>query len=376
MKNKLIIVTMIALIAALLVPAAWAQGNCTVKGMVKGEDGKPIPGLKVQYYSDETGRKYVLPTDKSGNYFSITVASGKYKVSLLDADGKPLYPEFFVMAQVSIQNQENITNIDLQKARAAAGSTMTEAQRKEIESKKQENVKIKGLNEKLVQAKTQQDAGQFEDAVKTMEEAAQLDATRDLIWFKLADAYLLAGKKNPDRAAGKEEFQKAADAYKKAIDIKPTVGAYYNNMGEAYSRLGQTDKAIEAYSQAAMNDPTEAAKYYFNLGAVLTNTGKTDEANAAFDKAIAADPAKADAYYQKSINLMAKGTVDAKGETHYPPEVASGLQKYLELSPTGPYADGAKALLTSMGEKVQTSFGPSEDCQEEVVWCPTFRRSA
>lgn len=359
MKNKLVIVTMIALFAALLAPAAWAQ-NCTVKGMVKGEDGKPIPGVKVMYYNEETGRKYVLPTDKTGNYFSITVVSGKYKVSLLDADSKPLYPEYFQMAQVAMSNAENITNIDLQKARAESGSKVTEAQRKEYEAKKQENVKIKGLNEKLVLAKTQQDAGQLEDAVKTMEEAIQLDSTRDLIWFKLADAYLLAGKKNPDRAAGKEEFGKAVEAYKKSIEIKPTVGAYYNNMGEAYSRIGQTDKAIEAYTQAATNDPTDAAKYYFNLGAVLTNTGKTDEANSAFDKAIAADPNKADAYYQKSINLMAKGTVDAKGETHYPPDVASGLQKYLELAPTGPYAEGAKALLTSMGEKVQTSFGPQK----------------
>jgi tetratricopeptide (TPR) repeat protein len=357
MKNKLVIVTMLALIAALLVPAAWSQSNCTVRGTVKGEDGKPIPGVKVQYYSADTGRKYVIQTDKSGVYYSISVVAGTYKVSLLDADNKPLYPEFFVMAQVSIQNQENIADVDLKKARAQSGNTMTDEQKKKIEAQKHENEKIKGLNEKLVLSKTQQDQGQFEEAVKTMEEAAQLDATRDLIWFKLADAYLMAGKKNPDKAAGKEEFQKAVDAYKKAIAIKPTVGAYYNNMGEAYAKLGQTDGAIEAYTQAAMNDPTEAAKYYFNLGAVLTNTGKADEANAAFDKAIAADPTKADAYYQKSINLMSKGTVDAKGETHYPPEVASGLQKYLELSPTGPYADGAKALLASMGEKVQTTFG-------------------
>jgi tetratricopeptide (TPR) repeat protein len=358
MKNKLIIVTMIALIAALLVPAAWAQANCTVKGYVKGEDGKPIPGVKVLFYSAETGRKYPIPTDKSGNYFSISVASGKYKVSLLDADNKPLYPEFFVMAQISIQNQENITNIDMQKARAQAGSTLTDEQRKKIESQKQENVKIKGLNDRIQLAKTQQDDGKFEEAVKTMEEAAQLDATRDLVWFKLGDAYLAAAKHNPDRAAAKEEFQKAVDAYKKAIAIKPTIGAYYNNMGEAYAKLGQADGVINAYTQAALNDPTAAGMYYFNLGAFLTNTGKADEANTAFDKAIAADPTKADAYYQKSLNLMSKGTLDAKGETHYPPEVATGLQKYLELAPTGPYADGAKALLASMGEKVQTTYGP------------------
>lgn len=365
MKNKLVIVAMIALIAALWVPAAWSQVSCTVRGNVKGEDGKPMTGVNVVFYNNDTGRRFVIKTDKSGNYFSISVTSGRYKVSLLDADNKPLYPDFFLQENVSSQNQENVMNIDMQQEAARAAGSMSEDQKKKIEATKAENVKIKGLNEKLQLAKQQQDQGQFEEAVKTMEEAAQLDTTRDLIWFKLGDAYLLAGKKNPDRAAGKDEFQKSADAYKKAVEIKPTVGAYYNNLGEAYAKLGQTDSAINAYTQAALNDPTDAAKYYFNLGAVLTNTGKADEANAAFDKAIAADPAKADAYYQKSINLMSKGTVDAKGETHYPPEVAAGLQKYLELAPTGQYADGAKALLASMGEKVQTSFGPQKGAKKK-----------
>jgi tetratricopeptide (TPR) repeat protein len=135
------------------------------------------------------------------------------------------------------------------------------------------------------------------------------------------------------------------------------VGAYYNNMGEAYARLGQTPEAINAYTQAAQNDPPEAGKYYFNLGAVLTNSGKPDEANAAFDKAIAADPAKADAYYQKAVNLLSKATVDKDGKMNAPPEVAANLNKYLELSPDGPNAQSAKDLLAGLGAKIETNYG-------------------
>jgi tetratricopeptide (TPR) repeat protein len=357
MKNKIVIFMVLSMIAALLVPVAYSQANCTVKGTVIGEDGKPMVGAQVLYYGPDTGRKYTFKTDKFGRYYAITVTSGKYKVSLLDDKGQPFknYENYFVMASVTLSG-ENETDINLQKARADAGSSMTEEQKKQYEKAKAENAKIGKLNDSLKLAAQQETQNQFEDAVKTMEEAAQVDQSHDLIWASLGNAYLLAAKHNSDRTAANDEFTKAADAYKKAIALKP-VGAYYNNMGEAYAKLGQTDDAVSAYTQAAQNDPTDAARYYFNLGAILTNVGKPDEANAAFDKAIAADPTRADAYYQKSVNLLSKATVDKDGKVVAPPEVAQGLNKYLELEPNGSYSQSAKELLASLGEKVQTSFG-------------------
>jgi tetratricopeptide (TPR) repeat protein len=354
MKKRLVIVMLAALVAALCVPAAWSQAMCTVKGNVKDMDGKPMPGAVVEYTSAENGRKYPLKTDKNGNFFSIGVAPGTYKVTLSN-NGQVI--TFWNGVPVRLAEPENVFNIDLQKEKARAGSQMTEEQKKQQEAAQKENVKIKGLNDKLSLAKQQQDAGQFDAAVQTLTEATELDATKDLIWFKLGDALLAAAKHNPDKAAAKDQFTKSIDAYKKAIEIKPTVGAYYNNMGESYARLGQTQDAINSYTLAAQNDPTEAGKYYFNLGAVLTNSGKPDEANAAFDKAIAADPTKADAYYQKAVNLLSKATVDKEGHMSAPPDVAQNLNKYLELAPEGPNAASAKELLASLGAKVETTFG-------------------
>lgn len=370
MKNKIVVAMLVVLVTTLLVPAAFAQANCTVRGVIRGEDGKPIPNASVVYSNKETGRKYTIKADKTGNYFSIQVASGNYRVSLLDPDGKPLYPDFFVTAQVSSQERENIVDVDLQKARQQQAGQMTEEQKKQIEKAKAENLKIKGLNEKLVLSKQQQDQGDFEGAVKTMEEALAMDQTHDLVFFRAADAYLAAGKHNSDKAAAKEEFTKAVANYAKAIELKPTVGAYYNNQGEAYVRLGEVDKAVAAYNAAAQNDPAEAGKYYFNLGAIMTNTGKVDEANTAFEKAIAADPNKADAYYQRAINLLGRTcgpstpqpcvSVDKEGKVTAPPEVEQGLNKYLELAPTGPYAQTAKDTLAMLGAKVQTTYGPQK----------------
>jgi tetratricopeptide (TPR) repeat protein len=108
-------------------------------------------------------------------------------------------------------------------------------------------------------------------------------------------------------------------------------------------------------------DPTGAASYYFNIGAVYTNAGKADDAIAAFDKAIAADPTKAAAYYWKGINLIAKETIGKDGKATAPEGTAAAFQKYLELDPSGPFAQPAKDMLASIGAPVETGFGTKKN---------------
>ncbi|MGZ4733066.1 MAG: tetratricopeptide repeat protein, partial [Terriglobales bacterium] len=146
--------------------------------------------------------------------------------------------------------------------------------------------------------------------------------------------------------------------YKKAIAIKPT-GAYYNNLGEAQVKSGDTAGAIASYNQAAQIDPTNAAQYFYNEGAVLTNTGKVDEAIAAFDRSIQADPAKADAYYWKGVNLLGKATMKGN-KMEAPPGTSEAFNKYLELQPSGQFAEPAKQMLTSIGATIETSFGKTK----------------
>lgn len=361
MKRILTVVTLVLIVAGLVVPAAVAQmSNMTkVAGTVKDKDGKPLVGAMVQFIGLDNGRKLQLKTDKKGQYYSLGVQSGKYNVNFFNPDGSKLYS----LNGVSVQlNQEvNTFDLDMQKemanAQQNAAQQMTPEQKKQIEEAQKENTKIKGLNEKLAAAAAAQDAGNYDQAVATLNEATQMDPTRDLLWFKLADAdRLWASKTTGDPAAQKERYASSIEAYKKAIAIKPQ-GAYYNNMAEALAKTGDTQGAIAAYSQAAQIDPAEASKYYFNEGAVLTNTGKIDDATAAFDKAIQADPTKAEAYYWKGVNLLNKATIGKDGKMEAPAGTAEAFNKYLELQPTGPYADGAKAMLDSMGAKIETSFG-------------------
>jgi pentatricopeptide repeat protein len=355
--KKIRFVILAATLLALLIPAAWAQTG-SIKGMIKDESGGPIAGAKVEMTSKETGRHYELKSDKNGQIFSLGIAPGTYDVTVTDASGKQLTK----LNNFPVKLDENHLDIDMAKERAAAQQSISEEQKKQMEAVQKENQKIKGLNDMLAQAKVATDAGNFEEAVRVLTQATQADPTRDLLWLKLGDAQRSAAQKAADPSAKKEAYEGSLVSYKKALEIggstaKPDlVGAVYNNMADSYAKLGQMDEAIKAYDQAATTNPTGAAGYYFNEGAVFTNTGKVDEAVKAFDKAIEADPNKAAAYYWKGVNLMGKATL--KGSKMEAPDgTAEAFNKYLELEPTGPFADPAKQMLASIGAEVQTSFG-------------------
>lgn len=354
---------LLALVAvAVIAPAAWGTEVCTVKGTVKDENGKPVPNAVVHITSKDSGRDYDFKTGKNGDYFSLGIVCGTYTFSLMDGS-KTVLSFNNVPTKSTI---ETTVDFDLKAEKARGGNVESEAQRKQNEETQKQNAKIKGLNQSLADAKTAADAKDYAKAVQIMTQATQADQTHHLLFFKLADYQRLEAANNPDKAAAKPEFQQAVDNYKKAVDmakaetnppVKPEVlGAYYNNLADAQLKAGQTDDAIQSYQAAAAADPTKAATYQFNEGAVLTNSGKIDQAIAVFDKVIAADPTKADAYYWKGVNLMGKATLKGN-KMEAPPGTEEAFNKYLELAPTGPFADPAKQMLASMGATVETSFG-------------------
>ena len=227
---------------------------------------------------------------------------------------------------------------------------------------------VKALNDKLNIAKSASDAGDYETAIATLTEANQMDPSRDVIWFRLADAYRMSAVKQTDPAEKQKRFENAATDYQKAIELRQAavqkdpdanvkMAAYYNNLAEVYGKSNRVDDAVKTYQQAATLDPSHAGQYLFNTGAVLTNAGKVDDAVVAFDKVIAADPTKADAYYWKGVNLVGKATTDKSGKVIAAPGTEEAFSKYLELQPSGSHAEEAKAMLQYIGSTIETGFG-------------------
>jgi tetratricopeptide (TPR) repeat protein len=368
--RKYFVLPLLLVVVGLSAPLAFAQTTGTVKGTCKDSEGKPIAQAEVEWTGIESGHTYKLKTNNKGEYFSLGIVPGKYNVKFTK-DGK----EIFHINNITVGLDEVVQDLDLKKEQVNAGQAqgMTPEQAKaraEASAKVEGEKKTVGtLNEKLNAAKAASDAGDFETAIATLNEANQIDNTRDLIWFKLGDAYRMSAPKQTDPEEKKKRFEMAATNYQKAIELRGAsetaqkdpdnsakMAAYYNNLAEAYSKSNKTDDSVANYDKAAQLDPAHAATYFFNEGAVLTNAGKVDAAIAAFDKVIAADPTRAEAYYWKGVNLIGKATL--KGDKMVAPEgTAEAFRKYLELQPEGKLAQPAKDMLASIGATIETGFG-------------------
>jgi tetratricopeptide (TPR) repeat protein len=375
MRKHFAILLFAVLALGVCVPRIVAQASGTVKGTCKDAQGNPVADAIVVWANLENGQKYTLKANKKGEYFSLGVTPGRYNVTLYKSpDDQKAGKELFHQNNFTVQLDENTLDFDLKKETEAAakGVGLTPEQLKAMEEQKakaqKEQSTVKSLNDKLSTAKAAADAGDFDTAIAQLNDANQVDPSRDLIWFKLGDYYRLSAAKQTDTAEKQKRYSSAADAYQKAIQLRQaapadkdpaaaakTLAAYYNNLAEAYAKSNKVDDAVKTYELAAQSDPSSAGQYYFNTGAVLTNAGKVDDAIAAFDKVIAADPTKADAYYWKGVNLIGKATLQGD-KMVAPPGTAEAFQKYLELQPTGSYADAAKQMLTSIGASVETGF--------------------
>ena len=375
MKKQSAIILSLILALGFCLPSAFAQASGTVKGVVKDPQGAPIVDAVVVWSNMDNGQKYTLKTNKKGEYFSLGLTPGKYTVIVYkDQEDLKANKQMDSVKGFQVQLDENTLDFDEKKVQedAAKGKGLTPEQLKQMQEQQakqqKETLTVKALNEKLSAAKTAADAGDFDTAIADLAAANQVDPSRDLIWFKLGDYYRLSALKQTDPAEKSKRLDSAVEAYQKAIDLKKgttndkdpnaatNLAAYYNNLAEAYAKGNKVDDAVKTYALAAQADPTHASQYYFNTGAVLTNAGKVDDAIGAFDKVIAADPNRADAYYWKGVNMIGKATL--KGDKMVAPEgTAEAFQKYLELQPTGTYADAAKQMLTSIGGSVETTFG-------------------
>jgi tetratricopeptide (TPR) repeat protein len=175
-------------------------------------------------------------------------------------------------------------------------------------------------------------AGNFDDAINKFNEALKTNP-------QCSDCYYNIGVAN----AGKKDYDKAEEAYKKAIEVKPSADAY-NGLASVYTTQRKFDLAQEAGKKAAelaSATPGGGAspEATYNQGVVLWNAGKIAEAKAAFEQVIAAKPDHAEAHYQLGMALVNEGNL--KG-------ARSEFDTYIKLAPNGPNAAQAKALAAQL----------------------------
>lgn len=149
-----------------------------------------------------------------------------------------------------------------------------------------------------VNAKNLISKGKYEEALENLNEIILLEPkinSRSIqninfaqIWFEIGTC---KGQINNDKEA-LEAFKKAIQLKLKSSDLDLNLDEAYLSLAAAYSRLGNTELALEAYKNVTKYDP----RGYYNLGVLYSQKAKSNPEEAKF-------------YYEKSIENYLKASI-------------------------------------------------------------------
>jgi tetratricopeptide (TPR) repeat protein len=118
---------------------------------------------------------------------------------------------------------------------------------------------------------------EHERAIGALERYLALDGGSFDAHVRIGDHYLAMG-----------DAEKAADAFKKALDLQPSAQAY-EKLAESYAKADQPDQAILHYRKALELEP-KSLKLHLDLGDVLLQARRPKEALAEAEAALGDDP--------------------------------------------------------------------------------------
>jgi DNA-binding transcriptional MerR regulator len=134
-------------------------------------------------------------------------------------------------------------------------------------------------------------------------------------------------------------LDRAEEAYRRALELDPSLANAVTNLGNVRYRRGLFDEAAELYRQALRLDPAQPEAAY-NLGFIAYEGAELDEAVRWFEQALCHDPAFADAHFNVAMAYQELGRT-AEARPHW--------KAYLRLEPSSPWSEIARRHLGQHG---------------------------
>lgn len=240
------------------------------------------------------------------------------------------------------------------------------------------------VKQHLEQGKQYQEAGQFEAAIASYQQALTLDPASADLHTQLAELYYRQGKLaevvvachqalrcqptfaaayktlgNALQAQGK--LEPAIRAYAKALEVNPHFAPAYVNLGSMFYKQGNLDEAITYYKKAITIEPNLAAAYW-NLGKVLEEAGQIHEAKIYQQKALEIQPSLAgnDFYFNQGNHFLTEGQLT---------EAIVCYQKSIALNPKNALAYCQLASAFLQNQNIEKAL---ETYQKAIELEPTF----
>jgi tetratricopeptide (TPR) repeat protein len=228
--------------------------------------------------------------------------------------------------------QQRLTTLKAERELQARAAAEAEAKRKSEEAEQQGLVALRSEDERkraedqararyaalIDQGNTDSNAGAYDKAIASFNEAIRLDPTSTLGFRSRGAAY--ANKHDYDRAiadfnqairldpksalalsdrgvayANKHDYDRAIADFNKAIGLDRKSALAFRNRGDAFANKDDDDQAISDYSEAIRLDPKNSLALSYR-GVGYANKGDHSRAVADFNQAIRLDPKNALAF--------------------------------------------------------------------------------
>lgn len=130
-------------------------------------------------------------------------------------------------------------------------------------------------------------------------------------------------------------YSQAEAAYRRAIELDPSLANAITNLGNLLFRRGDVAEAERLYVRALQIDGEQPEAFY-NLGFLLYERGELATAALNFRRALRSDPGFADAHFNLAMVLSDMGEA-SQARGHW--------ETYLKLDPQSPWAEIARRHL-------------------------------
>ena len=147
--------------------------------------------------------------------------------------------------------------------------------------------------------------GKYTVAVDLVSQAIGIDSDQSSYFNNLGNAYKKLG-----------DLVESTQAYCRAIEIEPGYAEAHNNLGNVLAEQDSLKEAISAYHRALEIDP-EYSETYNNLGVVLRTQGHLKESVLAYRQAIQINPGFTNAYYNLGCLLQELGELEDSIQAYY-----------------------------------------------------------
>ena len=297
------------LIITLIIPAFSQvyKGKGKMKGLVTGEDSKPIPNVKVKLFNLKAQSGYETKTDKEGVWKAFFIRGGQWHLDFLKEGYAP----------------KRITSMNI-----LEGSGKLYIIESIILTKIQGPVVSKDLLKEYEQGNDLYNEKKYKEALIVFNKVIAESPETYIIYLSIGNCYMKM-----------DNYEKAIEAYKKVIEKDSKHLDTIIAIGNCYGNKNDSKSAMEWYKkidESKIKDPI----VLYNIGVFNFNANNSKDAVKFFELAIKADEQYLDAYYQLGLSYL--GLAKMK-------EAILTFKKYLEFDSESKRSKEIKELIKQLG---------------------------